>query len=379
MARPGTLGVDPLTAPRNEGGKFASEYPTDGRELVLLWEMPETALHSERVKIARYLPGTQQTQLVGDCPIVDFDLGQVTRDFGPGRYLLKPGPGQYSARTCTLNLSEEYARANGWRSVPMLPKQEPTATDAYLADRMTRATREALPAVDVATMIELAVQKALAAQPRAQTPDPTTSVMSGFELAMTMMDKARNFVNPAAAVVEKEPASLGDALMAHGPQLLGILQQGLSMLAAPKAAPAVQPAPARPQPMQTAPQPSAPVPTLPAGPHTRTEEEAMHEVEALHLDQETANAVGPILGVLNEFAPKLIHFLGMPIPASALGAQLAGMIGPDLEESALALAEVVALKGPGILGIRYPEMATPKAAEVVAACAAALRAERGDQ
>ena len=223
-------------------------------------------------------------------------------------------------------------------------------------------------------IVELAVQKALQNQTQ-KAPDPTASVMSGFELAMTMMDKARNFVNPAAAV-EREPASLGDALMAHGDKLLGILQSGLVLLAQPKVEGAK---PATVHQVTQDPQQVKALTVNPAN-HPKMErerEESLEIVEELNLNHETAEVLQPILGVLNEFAPKLIGFLESPVPAEMLASQLAGMIGPDLEDSAIALSEVVKEKGVAILGIRFPRLATEKAGKVVQLMAEKLIAERG--
>jgi hypothetical protein len=294
----------------------------------------------------------------------EYQMDEIAREFGPGRYLLKPGPGQYRAKSATLNISEQYARANGWRELPPMPRRETLApSDAFVMDRMQRGTQAPMSQLDMGTMMELAISKALAAQ-NANRPqvDPVAPIMSGFELALTMMEKAKGIVNPAA-MLEKEPLSLAEVALQHAPDILSILKQGLTMLAAPApAAAAAAPAPAGLKVVNPNPEP-APV-QVPA-----------HEepLKMPDLTQEQIDAINPIMSVLHEFAPKLIGFLNSPMPADMLGGQLAGMIGPDLEASALALSDLVELHGPNLLGNRFRELGTEKAGAVVRAMARKLR------
>lgn len=364
--------------PRTDTARFVSEYPTDGRELCQLWDMPAECLQSEMLKIALYVPGTQQTELKDSIVLGSYHMEDVAGTFGPGRYLLKPGPGQYRAKTCTLNISESFARTNGWREMPTLPpprrERFVSPTDMFIQDRMNQSSQGPISPVDMSTMMELAITKALAAQnaSRPQT-DPVAPIMSGFELALTMMEKAKGIVNPGA-VVEAEPLTLADVALKHAPDILGILKQGLAMFSAAAAGPAPQ----APPPVKVV-NPAPQAPHQPAPQPAQPEERSMEAPNLLplpELTQEQVEAVTPILGTLNSFAPTLIQFLESDKTADELGSMLAGMIGPDLEDSAIALSEIVQAHGPNILGIRYPALASEKAAMVVHVTAAKIKAER---
>lgn len=364
----GIIPGEVIPAPRNDAGKFAAEYPTDGRELVALWDLPGDAFTSQSVKLARCIPGSQQTELLRTMPISNYNMEDLAGEFGPGRYQLKPGPGLYSHKLCTLNISTEFARSNGWQDMPPAPIQrQQGASDMWMREQMARSTQGPMNPVDMATLIELAVSKAVAQRAPVQE-NPVAPIMSGFELAMQMMEKARSFVNPVQEVI-KEPASIGDALIGSLPSILDTLRMGITAFAA-NTAPKPEPAPA----------PAHHSVKVIAAPASMPEpepkiEETMPEHHFPQLDQPTIDAITPIVSVLKEFAPKLVSFLVMPVPASTLGSQLSGMIGPDLEASTVALAEVVAVHGPGILGEIHPEMATEKAAAVVAACAEYFKQE----
>ena len=351
--------MEPIERPQTENGRFLSEYPTDGRELILNWGLDADAYNTESVKVARYVQGTQQTSLLASMPLGAFRLSAIIQRFGPGRYLIKPGPGPNSTKACTMNISEEYARAEGWREIPPMPPQQPGATDAFLQDRMMAATRGAISPIDVATMVELAVQKAIqATQQQRPAENPMDGMMKGFELAFTMMTKAKEFVNPGAAPVEAEPKTFVDVAMQYAPDILGVIKQGLGLMAANTQA---QPAP------QMNVQPAQPAPPKEVGPMAQ-------EKPLPPITQQEAEAIKPVVSILHGFKNQLAGVVNDDkATPQELAAQLMGVLGADLDPSMIALSDVLKRTGPDLLQVISPDVAHEKGAAIIHECAGIIR------
>ena len=87
-----------------------------------------------------------------------------------------------------------------------------------------------------------------------------------------------------------------------------------------------------------------------------------------------------LLRIMQQHAPMLCASIQSAEPAEELAAQLAGLLGADLDPSVLATADHVAEHGPAILGNAAPQLATStKAAAVLAAWARILRSEEETQ
>jgi len=179
--------------------------------------------------------------------------------------------------------------------------------------------------------------------------------MRGYEMAFVMIEKAKTFVH--AGVEPVEPASIGGAVVKYAPEILGILRDGLGMMAAGRM---------QPQPIQRQAQP---VNVTPA--ETKKEE---GEPVRLPINEEEAEQIRPIVAVLHQYGPNLIGFLKRPdTTPDVLATQLVGLMGPDLDESMLALSDIATRTGPQLLTVIHPEAGTTKALETIQACARKIR------
>lgn len=339
-------------ASTNERGRYSSMMPTDGAELMQAWELSPESWENESVKVARCILGTDRVELLQSCALADYDLREIARQYGPGRYRISPGPGRNSKHQTTIQVSPEFARGNGWAQAPA----QQTPGEMMAQRTFVEATRGPVDPLALSQMVEAAVLRASSAKPD-NGMDALALVLKGFELAGTLQAKAMETVKGMAglpqgsSVIEREPRSLGDALIEMGP---GLLQMISGMINQPRPAQAQTQA----QPMQPAigEQPKM----IPANPQTQAQ-----PVNLPELTEEEKQAIAPILGTLRPFADKLASFLRAPVPASILAGQLAGMLGSDLDMPIVALSEVVKRAGNGVLAAVHPEFACDKGAEIV--------------
>jgi hypothetical protein len=93
---------------------------------------------------------------------------------------------------------------------------------------------------------------------------------------------------------------------------------------------------------------------------------------------EEAESIKPIVAVLHQYGGQLVGFLRNPETSpEMLANQLVGLLGPDLDESMLALADVSTKHGASILTFIHPEAGTQKALETIQACARIIRSTEG--
>ena len=85
---------------------------------------------------------------------------------------------------------------------------------------------------------------------------------------------------------------------------------------------------------------------------------------APQLTPEEIKEISPIVAIMRPYAGILAHQT-KSAPPEELAAQLSGMIGPDLEESVVALARATRKHGPAVLAHIGHDLATPEAAAVV--------------
>lgn len=365
-AAPPRVRREPATT--SVAGRFNPMMPTTGQELLKAWDIPGDAWNSESVKVSRCIPGTREIELLETLPFPEYDLEAIAGTYGPGRYLLNPGPGPYSRKNCTINVSQEFAARAGWQTVPA-----PLRAQEILSQRtFNDATQRGIDPAMLQLMIDAAVAKAAPPPPPASSMDSLALVLKGFELAGQLQNKALDQIKQfagAATEPSREPATIGDALLTMGPQLLDTLKTFMITTAKP-AAPAAPMTPRQPaaQPVQTLANPQTEPPKEP---------EMQNTIEIPKMEPEEIDGVQAFLGVLQQFAGKLIPYLKSPIDHGTLASQLYGMLGPDLEESCLSTSEALNKYGKNILAAAHPDLADDKAAATIHAIAAMIRRDRG--
>lgn len=322
---------------------------------MLAWNIPQEDWDKLTVKTSQLVPGTQRYELLRSDLPSQWALELVAREFGPGTYKIIAGAGPYRGLNTMVTVSTAYARAAGWEPAPAMPPATPSPLDLQASRTFMEATRGAVDPVNLAAMVQTAVDNALQrVQPKTEAVDPFTLIMRGFELANTMSAKSLEAakgmlgVAPAAELTQR---SWADVALELGPTLLGTLQQLVAQ-------------PQRPMPTQPPPPAQPQVPTLP---NHQPETPAKLEAQPMYqpsLPPPPQEAV-PLLKIMKQYAPMLRGHLDSPVTPDALAAQLAGLLGADLDPSVHAIADHVRTNGPGILAHADPYLATEKAAQVM--------------
>lgn len=327
------------------------------------WELPPTAWDTESVKVARCIIGTNRVELLDTVPLRDFQMNEHAGVYGPGKYRLSPGPGPYSAKSTTLEISEEYARRAGFGVAPPAPRM-PSASEAMAAKTFQEAEQRGIGRVELMQMIETAVQKL---QPPPQPVDPLALVMKGFELSNTFQSKSLELAKGMLGV-QTEPAKAQgsgwpDVLLELAPALLDTLKTIVpAIVAQPR-----QPVPGQ---VQQVPTPQHQVAPPPARPTLPPPGEPMTPAPLPALSADEQQAIAPLVGILQPYG-ELLAAQVKTAPPEALAGSLAGMLGADLDPAIMALAAAVEKYGPTVLNAIDPKgrLATQEAAATVAALA----------
>lgn len=323
---------------------------------MLAWEIPAEDWERMTVKTAQFKPGTQELQILFSCVPNEWFLSEVARKYGPGSYRVQAGPGPYRQKNTTIHVSTHYARDAGYQAAPPMAASIPDPNQMMAARTAQQALTGPVGPLELAQMIQTAVDTAISRIQPAQTAlDPSALLLKGFEMASMMMGKASETMKLVnAPAVETAPRGWADVLAENLPNVLDVLKTAMT---------------ARPQPIP--PQPPPPAPTLAnhAQPPTQPIGAAVPQFP------EPPQACIPLLQIMRSNAWALRGPLQSPQEPADLAGQLAGLLGPEMDESIIATAAHVQQFGPAILGSADPEFATPKAAAVLIEWAKILQTE----
>jgi len=342
-------------------GRFAPQFPTDGRELMAAWELPQSAWDTESVKVGRCVIGTNRVTLLHSEPIRDFSMARCAGEYGPGKYRISPGPGPYSSKQVTLEIDEVYARREGWGQAPTAPVL-PSSHELMAAQTFQKAQAGPVDRLELMAMIETAIQRS---QPPAPALDPITLMMKGFELSNTFQAKSLDLAKSMLGVntpAEAAPRTMADVLVEMGPSILETIQKIVPAIAGAVASSNARAAAPQPPP----PPPHRPAPALAtngAEPMSRELAPVVH-TEPPPLTQEEIAAISPIVAVMKPYAGILAQQL-TTAPPEELAQQLSGLLGPELDASILALDDACLKHSPAVLLHIGPGLATAAAALVV--------------
>lgn len=339
-------------------GVLIGDNPATGDDVAAAWGLGALEARSTSIQILRLRIGTRQWELIQRCPLPDYNLGRVAGDFGPGTYCVKLAPGcpaHLRNKNATINVSEELARENGWGKVeaPAAP-QAPDVYALQAARTAQNALQRGVDPLDLATMIQTAVDRALQARgPAAVPPDPMAQ-MQQMESMFSMMARleksvAARFGHKTEEDVPEQPWYMG--LLQAATPVLGAIAANLT---APRAAAVPQPPPQNPG-----------VPTLPPP------QAAAPEAPVYQYSEADKAILSPAAATLRPFLPHLAN-LDKGQPASQLADELAPWIPPSLYGAVVRLSELAQQDTAALAGVIGSNLATERWRDVIGALAATL-------
>lgn len=328
---------------------FGPSMPTCGNDLIGLWDLPAEAIKGARLKIARTIPMSQKLELVRDCTVQDYSMESVAHSYGPGEYqiILNPGPmGAWGGKSARLTISADYARESGFSvyQEPPPAAQAPRFSDLRSVNESARAlqTGQAFTPEIMAQLIETTAARVAAQMKPAAAPDPMQVMGPMVQMMTFLQTMQKSAVDQALALAgmktKPEPADddEGDSwpsVIREALPMLGEIGKGLMSRSAPVAGQVqtIQPEP------QEAPAVSVPL----------SQDEIRHFAPAVAMLKPYANMVGTIIGKVAR--------------GEDASADLASFIPNRMHPLMIEFSEVAKQRGPAVLAILAPELATDKA------------------
>lgn len=370
-------------------GRILPNCPTTAEDLVSQWSIPASEVYGVRVNVMKQDPGDLQPKLMTTVPVLEYDMAEIAKDFGPGLYFLKGNPHRWATHSAKFEVSESYARRAGFGRLP-----EVRATEALAARTLKQATTGPTDPLELMAAVEALLDRKLAERGPApvatvQSAGPADALMlmekqaEGMMSFMGVMDRMESRM---MAIAERraglrstdEPIPEGSstlelikAVLPYVAPVLANLAGGLGsrMAGGPSAD---RSRPAQPVGMTQPTQPAA-VPAQPTAAQVQEVQAMSAEVPALTSDEQTA--IAPSVRMLKPYASALAEVAKDTTKTDAqLAEDLAGYIGPQAWGWMLNLAELVRVKGPGVLGYIGPELLeSPRWPNIIAELAAMIR------
>lgn len=367
----------PPKAPRaKEGGRdmYIPGMPTNGLDLMALWELPKEAYEGGRLKIMRRKYASLELELIHESDVAGFNLSNLAREFGPGDYHIQLSSDRqqlWRAKNCKCSVSAQYAASMGYQDFA----KQPVATVSRISEaRALQATAGALDGSrpitigDLASLVEMVADKTAQAMNRA-APAPTQPPM-GID-AMLMFWKAMNemttaaedrtlklagmFMNGKVTAPDEEKPEPGfmDGILKSLPALLEIFVKPAQVQTQTVATPAIRTEPA-PEP------PPAPV-------------EAPVQVP---MTEEEMKPFAAAIFMLRPFVTMIVDGLKAGHSIPDLAKEFADYVPWKLEDAVIELAKITRERGPNVLGIISAQLQTPQAAQLMQEIASIIEAER---
>jgi hypothetical protein len=345
-------------------GKILPNCPTTAEDLVEQWSIPASEAMGVRVNVLLQRPGDLNPQLMCTVPALEYDMEKLAGDFGPGLYFIKGNPHRWAVHSARFEVSEAFARRAGYGRIPT------RAADALAVRTLQDATKGPSDPVELIAAVEALLDRKLAergqvvqAQPAMMNPAVAMQtqaesmmsflgVMDQMESRMMAIAERRAGLRPLDEAVPESSTflELAKAFAPHvGPILSGLFGRMTNGPASERQRPAMpsgtpalpnsatQPAPAAP---------GAPVeqPMNPTGP-----------LPALNSDESAA--IAPAVRMLKPYTGMLAQVARDANQTdSQIAAGLSSYIGPAAWGYMLSLAELVRVKGRGVLGYIGPEL-----------------------
>ena len=362
--------------PQDREGIFIPTTPTNGADLMALWDLPVPAYKGGRLKITRRRYASLEHELVGESSVEAYEMGDISRDYGPGDYYLylSADPQKlWKPRNCKISVSPEYAAASGYQTYPVqsVPQQHDPALPRISEARALQATASALDGTkpllvgDLASLVEMVADKTARAirdqappsmgmgpesmmtlwtalnQMQAQAEERTLKLMSRFQGKDRDEDE------------QKPEPTWADAIMKSLPVLLSILQ--------PKPA---EPAPVPVQNQQ---------PAIQEQQQPLQQEDPMGQRIELPMSKEEVESFAGATFMLRPFVPLMLQMIKENPDVDALAQELADYIPIKLEAQMIELAKLAKERGAKVLNVISPELATEQGVKLVAEIAKILQ------
>lgn len=354
---------------------FAPSLPTNGADLLGLWELDRSAWSEGRVKLARREYASNQVALVGEFSVEHYDLGAAAANYGPGEYLLTLSPDplrRWKAHNCKVIVTPAYAIEHGYQAAPAAPAaqapapvaQLPTVRDITSLQRAADAIASERPITmrDLGDLMETITTRAVAAALQAHPqPAPAAQGMEGimalWNMLNTVQERAETRILGMVERAQGRPAMEAEG---GGSEWAPVIREAL---------PAIQTMFSNLIPRQPA------APAAPAEPAPSMEAPAVQVEVPL-----TSNEIAGLSGAAAMLRPFVGMFL-LPLIArnpddGMIAGELVDYIPEPLVPQLLNLAELTANRGEKCLGIIDSRLATPRGAAIVAKLAEMLKDER---
>lgn len=354
-----------------DGNAFLGNAATCGNDLLGMWELPAEALTHARLKVTRQIYGTKQYELVSDEAVKDYNLAEVAREHGPGEYLmiLNPGPrGSWPRRNTKVIVSADYARKAGFdpypvQEPPRIAPPAPRFSEIRSVQESGRALEQGqtlTPAMLGQLLETLGDRIAARVAPPAPVVNPMENMMVMFKFFQEMN---QNSVTQALTLAGlKNPAPVPE-----GPEETNWLEVVKEL--APAALEIAKGIFHRPAPVET---PAAPREVNPEAQPQEAPEPMRQEIP---MTKEEASPFAGAVAMLRPFSGIMVRMLDRVERGEQCAEEMARFIPEALEGQVIDLARYAAERGPGVLAIIDPALATPKAAACMQAIAEILKGE----
>jgi hypothetical protein len=328
------------------------------------------------VKVAQYMPGTEVTRLVAEIPLAQYSLQTIAASYGPGRYMLvlSGDPSQRWSRHEILSISvaPEYATTAGWDPNPR-PQLLPSVADTRTLDQAARSISEQRPmtAGDVASLIETITNGVFERVRPLMAPRPIENPMGGVEQMMGMFtffnqmnERAESRIMKLAGIPQPKPEEEEEmgwpGIIKQGLPILGNIVQGIMNPPKQQVLGAQQPMNAQPQVLPMTSSPSSVQPESTGSPEKNIQ---------VPLTPEEIKQVAPAVNLLRPFVGFILEALEKAPTGEAASTGMETYIGEAFEEPLYNLAMWTEERGPLVLAIIDPALATVKGREMILALA----------
>ena len=348
--------VEKRTTRMKSVGRPLPMFPTTADELAAQWNVSADDAWTVSVKISRQRLGSQEIELIGSVPLMEYSMEKLAGRYGPGMYFISGCAGKYAHNAAKMIISDAYARENGFGRLPT------TAADLKAETVIRKSAEGPVDPLDLVAAIERILERRekekaqTAPQQTAQGADIVSQMamlFKGFELMSSMENKVMEQMERRAALMAGktlEPVE-EEGVMGIFSKILNsrageALVQGLM---APRTAAALPPAP-----------------TVAPAPAPSTAQAPSQGQPPVNLTAEEKAAIAPAVNMLSRFGANLVQAAAQDQRGpDAAAEELMGYIPPAIYASLVELAKVTANHGPAVLGLIHPGMATERWAAIL--------------
>lgn len=202
--------------------------PETGEELAAVWNIKGEMISSYSVQVVARREGSREVELLDSFPMSKYNLRSFAQRFGPGDFILKPGPrsGLQKGGGLALNVSERYALDAGWKPLARVPEHTVASVmgaQALVDAAMTPIEKQAMVEHIVGQVVDRLMPKLPPPPPAA---DPIEQMNKFFNLFQTIQSGVAAKAAPAAvempwygALAEKTVETLGPLVAAGAERL----------------------------------------------------------------------------------------------------------------------------------------------------------------